>query len=103
MKQMLEQIWYLQSRIGMTFKLNIYELKLVYVQDLFIGNLVFIGLFQANFEPKIEWTPNVFWGGSEEVMCSLPHDKSHSEDGTSKPFMSEWEGDVVFEFVELNI
>ena len=57
---------------------------------------VLYGLFWANFEAKIEWAPNVFWGGSEEVTCSLPRSKSHGEDGTSKPFMSEWVVDVVF-------
>ena len=46
----------------------------------------------------MEWDPNVFWGGSEKVTCSLPRGKSHGEDGTSKPFMSEWEVDVVFGF-----
>ncbi|KAF5934417.1 hypothetical protein HYC85_030588 [Camellia sinensis] len=66
------------------------------------GSLVHIwcdgahGIFWANFEPKIEWAPNVFYGGFEEVKCSLPHGKSHGEDGSSKPFMSEWEHDVVF-------
>ena len=61
-------------------------------------NGVLYGLRWANFEPKFQWAPNVFWVGSEEVKCSLPHGKSHSEDGTSKPFMSEWEVDVVFGF-----
>ena len=61
------------------------------------------GLFWADFEPKIEWVLNVFWGGSKEVKCSLPRGKSHGADGSSRPFMSEWEHDVVFEFVELNI
>ncbi|KAF5954989.1 hypothetical protein HYC85_007845 [Camellia sinensis] len=46
--------------------------------------------------PKIEWAPNVFWSGSEKVTCFLLHGKSHGEDGSSKPFMSEWEVDVVF-------
>ncbi|GMP91449.1 hypothetical protein CsSME_00042148 [Camellia sinensis var. sinensis] len=46
------------------------------------------------------WAPNVFWGGSEDVKCSLPRGKSHGEDGSSKPFMSEWEHDVVFGFVK---
>ena len=30
------------------------------------------------------------------MTCSLPRGKSHGEDGMSKPFMSEWEVDVVF-------
>ncbi|KAF5952853.1 hypothetical protein HYC85_010797 [Camellia sinensis] len=29
---------------------------------------------------KIEWVPNVFCSGSEEVKCSLSRDKSHGED-----------------------
>ncbi|GMP23103.1 hypothetical protein CsSME_00000827 [Camellia sinensis var. sinensis] len=37
---------------------------------------------------------------SEEVKCSLPRGKSLGEDGSSKSFMSEWEHDVVFGFVE---
>ncbi|KAF5952120.1 hypothetical protein HYC85_010064 [Camellia sinensis] len=65
-----------------------------------VGKIGLLGLFWADFEPKIEWAPNVFWGGSEEVNCSLPRGKSHGEDGSSKPFMSEWEHDVVFGFVE---
>ena len=65
-----------------------------------LEKLVYIGIFWANFEPIIEWAPNVFWGGSEEVKCSLPHGKSHSEDGSSKAFIREWEHDVVFGFVE---
>lgn len=65
-----------------------------------VGKLVFIGLFWANFEPKIEWDPHVFWGGFEEVTCSLSHGKSHGEDSLLKPFISEWELDVVFRFVE---
>ena len=60
--------------------------------------MVNIGIFWADFEPKIEWAPNVFWDGSEELTCSLPRGKSHGEDGTSKPFMSEWEVDGVFGF-----
>ena len=68
-----------------------------------LENWFFISLFWANFEPKIEWAPNVFWGGSEEVKCSLLRGKSHGEDGSSKPFMSEWEHDGIFGFVELNI
>ena len=59
-----------------------------------------IGIFLANFEFKIEWAPNVFWGGSEEVKCSLPRGKSHGEEGMSKSFMNEWEHDIVFGFVE---
>ena len=62
--------------------------------------LVFIGLFWANFKPKIEWVPHVFWGGSKNVTCSLPYSKSHGEDGSSNPLMSELELDVVFGFVE---
>ena len=65
-----------------------------------VGNFGFYRLIWANFEPKIESVPRVFWGGSEEVTCSLPHGKSHGEDGLSKPFMSEWELDVVFGLVE---
>ena len=34
------------------------------------------------------------------MTCSLPRGKSHGEDGSSKPFMSEWELDVLFGFVE---
>ena len=68
-----------------------------------VGKIGLLGLFWAIFEPKIEWAPNVFWGGFEEVTCSLPRGKSHGEDGSSKPFMSEWELDVIFGFVELNI
>ena len=63
-----------------------------------LEKLLYIDIFWANFEPKIEWAPNVFWGGSEEVKCSLPRGKSHGEDGTSKPFMGEWEVDIVFGF-----
>ena len=62
--------------------------------------MVYIGLFWADFEPKIEWAPDVFWSGSEEVKCSLQHGKSHGEDGSSKPFIGEWEHNVVFGFVE---
>ena len=62
-----------------------------------VGKLVYIYLFWADFAPKIECAPNVLWDGSEEVKCFLPRGKSHGKDGTSKPFMSEWEVDVVFE------
>ena len=55
--------------------------------------MVFIWHF---FEANFEWAPNVVWSGSEEVTYSFPRGKSHGEDGTSKPFMSEWEVDVVF-------
>ncbi|GMP87702.1 hypothetical protein CsSME_00039966 [Camellia sinensis var. sinensis] len=60
-------------------------------------------LFWENFEPKIEWVSHVFWDGSKEVTCSLPHGKSHGEDGSSKPFMSEWKLNVIFGFVEWTI
>ena len=56
----------------------------------------FIGIFWTDFEAKIEWAPNVVWDGSEEVKCSLPRGKSHGKDGTSKPFMSEREVDIIF-------
>ena len=71
----------------------------IHVGDCWKNRLLY-GLFWANFKPKIEWAPNVFWGGSEEVMCSLLRGKSHGGDSSSKPFMSEWELDVVFGFVE---
>ncbi|GMQ05307.1 hypothetical protein CsSME_00050387 [Camellia sinensis var. sinensis] len=47
--------------------------------------------------------PKCLLGWVQEVTCSLPHGKSHDEDSSSKPFMSEWEVDVVFEFMEWTI
>ena len=63
-------------------------------------NMAIIGLFWANFEPKFEWVPNDFWDGFNEVMCSLSRGKSHSENGSSKPLMSDREGDIIFGFME---
>ena len=59
-----------------------------------VGDCRKIGLYIRHILGRL-WALKL--SGSVEVKCSLPRGKSHGEDGTSKPFMSEWEVDIVFE------